>query len=718
MVKRIWRRLPHLSDKWLDTIGVGLIFVGLITLLCFVSEQGYVTQEWIWLLTRFFGWGGYLMPLLFGVTGVYLILCHRDDKAPHSVPHPTPLQIVGVIMGLYLLLVTLHMITVLLWPQVNMYDIARDGRGGGMIGAAMLDLGLQRLGRTGTLVAICLGWGVVGLLIGGVSPVGTLRSSRAIPDPAEESAPIQPHDTAPAGEKQLRTTKYILEKPELDIPAPPTAPPVWRLPTISEILDLEEHQDYDDRIETMKQARLIEETLSALDAPVRVVEISQGPAITQFGVEPGIIERDEGRRRVSIKQIKEQVADLNVALGGQYLQIQTSIPGKGLIGIEVPHAHPVTVRLRPLIESSAFTKAKGRLRLALGQKVTGDTYAVSFEHLPHLLIAGATRTGKSTCLHALLMALLLTHTPDTLRLLLVDPRRVEFTPYNGIPHLLTPTITDMARAIPALRWLMREVDGRQRRFENVGARNIQSFNQRAVEVDELTPIPYLVAAIDDVSVLTQEQLEEIHRVLLHIIERGKQEGVHLVLTTQQLTDDVIPRPLKDNFASRIALKVASEQDSRFILKRPGAEHLLGRGDMFFKPYHTQPVVRLQGAYISSNEIKRLVNYWRMQVAREVEPEAVIRARSTPQHARPVRAETDEFEDPLLPDAVEILLAENRASISLLQRRLRIGYTQSARMIESLTDLGIVTPDVRKGQSRGVNREAAEALLEDLASSGE
>jgi S-DNA-T family DNA segregation ATPase FtsK/SpoIIIE len=514
---------------------------------------------------------------------------------------------------------------------------------------------------------------------------------------------------------------------EIDIPEPPVGEQVWRLPSVSRVLEPGSDQDYS-RDMIRKQARIIEETLNSLSAPSRVIEVNQGPVVTQFGVEPLFLTNRSGEvtKKVKVSKIASLADDLALALSAQSIRIEAPVPGKGLVGVEVPNEEPAVVALRDVMESTAFAKAKGRLRLGLGQDVSGQAIVSDLRTMPHLLIAGTTGSGKSVCINAIVAALLLQNTPDTLRLMLVDPKRVELTQYNGIPHLLTPTITDMERVVPALRWVMREMDGRYRRFAEIGARHIEDFNRRAAKIEDLTPIPYIAVIVDELADLMMQSPEETERVICRLAQMARATGIHLIIATQRPSVDVVTGLIKANFPARITFAVASSVDSRVVLDVPGAERLLGKGDMLFMPPDVGQPLRLQGAYVSSEELDLLIDYWRKAVEPGKAPESVaipaprrgarLADDALVQNTLPSFEDTqaaEQFEDPLLPDAVEILIAENRASISLLQRRLRIGYTRSARLVDLLTDMGIVTPDVRKGQSRGVNRAVGESLLASL-----
>jgi S-DNA-T family DNA segregation ATPase FtsK/SpoIIIE len=474
-----------------------------------------------------------------------------------------------------------------------------------------------------------------------------------------------------------------------------------------------------------RQVDIIEETLESFGAPSKVQEINQGPVVTQFGIKPKFIETRSGKRtKVKVSKIANLADDLALALSAKSVRVQAPIPGKGLVGIEVPNEDPAIVSLRDVMESKSFGRLKGRLRLGLGQDVSGQAAAADLRAMPHLLIAGATGAGKSVCMNAIIAALLLQNSPDTLRIIMVDPKRVELTQYNGIPHLLTPVIADVERVVPTLGWVTKEMDSRYRRFSNVGARNIDDYNRRVRNQEGESTIPYIAVLIDELADVMIQSADEAERVICRLAQMARATGIHLIIATQRPSVDVVTGLIKANFPARIAFAVASSVDSRVILDMPGAERLLGQGDMLFMPPDAGQPRRLQGSWVSDQELNRITRYWQ----RAVDPESTRPVEALSKGGPKVKelatqpslfptfdqptSDTVEFEDELLPSAVEIFLSENRASISLLQRRLRIGYTRAARLVDNLSELGVVADDM-KGQSHKVNRLVAEKLLDSI-----
>lgn len=757
----LWSQLS--TDQKLDIGGWVLFLFALFTFLSLISaRQGLLTEWWVSTLAYFFGWGMYGVPFFIGGVGLWLILRRFGDR----IPTPELRQGAGLVLGFFVALTTMHLIAHYLWAESGLYMLGEDGVGGGVIGALLLDVGLRAVGRLGVIIILLLGWMVVGTLVGGLSPIEAVRGGQPRQAPPKyadfDDEDIQlplppvtlPISGPPPGAAEIPRAEPVIlggvpesavdkkarrrrkaaedEEPEIrtgranghvDIEIPTSGSQVWRLPAITDILQEGSEQFFSEDL-IRKQSRIIEETLASLGAPVRVQEINNGPVVTQFGVEPLFLTSRAGKQtKVKVSKVANLADDLALALSARTVRIQAPIPGKGLVGIEVPNEQPAVVSLLDVMQSESFAKKnKGRLRLGLGQDVSGQAVAADLRSMPHLLIAGATGSGKSVCVNSLVAALLLQNSPDTLRLMMVDPKRVELTQYNGIPHLLSPVIVDVERVVPALRWVMREMDSRYRRFAQVGARNIEDFNQRVVKSGEESPIPYIAVLVDELADLMMQAPEETERVVCRLAQMARATGIHLIIATQRPSVDVVTGLIKANFPARVAFAVASSIDSRVILDMPGAERLLGRGDMLFMPPDVSQPMRLQGAFVSDRELDRLIAFWRRAVEPERAPEHIHIPQVT--EARPAQqaplfpdfdapAQTsDQFEDDMLPAAVEIFLAENRASVSLLQRRLRIGYTRSARIVEMLTDMGIVTLE-KEGQFRKVNRAVGESLLQSL-----
>ena len=505
---------------------------------------------------------------------------------------------------------------------------------------------------------------------------------------------------------------------ELD-PLPVAPAGRWELPSI-ELLERGAVVEVGP-VDLNERARLIEEALRSYNVDAKVVQINPGPVVTQFGVEPGwdvrtrdVRERDldgrlkvdrdgnpvmrrevTSRIRVKVERITSLANDLSLALAAPSIRIEAPVPGKPVVGIEVPNASASVVGVRDVIESSAFQKlrARSKLTLALGKGAAGEAIAADLPRMPHLLIAGATGSGKSVCINAIITSILMHATPDEVRFLMVDPKRVELTAFDAIPHLLAPVVVDTERARAALRWASQEMDRRYRRFAAVGARNLDGYNRNQANL----PLPYIIIIIDELADLMMTAPDEVERTLCRLAQLARATGIHLVVATQRPSVDVVTGLIKANFPTRISFAVTSQVDSRTILDTVGAEKLLGRGDMLYLPTDAARPKRLQGCYVADGEITRLVAYWTDPRWQDMHPQTYGDAREELEAL--IGWEGDD-EDPLLQRARQLAEEQQSVSASLLQRKLRIGYPRAARLLDLLADEGLVGHgDV--GRSRSV-----------------
>lgn len=489
---------------------------------------------------------------------------------------------------------------------------------------------------------------------------------------------------------------------------PILTPGGWHLPPI-DILDKPAEVKLDrDAID--QRARLIEEALASYGVEAKVVQINIGPTVTQFGVEPGWDKkykevREKGkdgsyetkveevsRTRVRVDRITSLANDLALALAAPSIRIEAPVPGAPVVGIEVPNTVFGSVALRSAIESAAFQKIKARskLAIALGKGAGGEAMAADLTKMPHLLIAGATGSGKTVCLNSIICCLLLHNSPDDVRLIMIDPKRVELVTFNGVPQLLAPVVVDTDKAIKALRWLNQEMDSRYRQFAKAGARNIEGYNKDRAPGEGL---PYLVLLIDELADLMMTASDEVEHTLCRLAQLARATGIHLVVATQRPSVDVVTGLIKANFPTRISFAVTSQVDSRTILDMVGAEKLLGRGDMLYMPTEASKPKRLQGSFVSDAEIERLVYFWGNQ--RQIEVSSVNFDEMT---ERPLGAQIAVPPDPLLEEAKRLAQEYKHVSTSFLQRRLRIGYPRAARLMEALQQAGLVDEAPPEGES--------------------
>jgi S-DNA-T family DNA segregation ATPase FtsK/SpoIIIE len=717
-------------ERSLDILGYALIVVAALTLLSFPSaSHGAIPAWWLRVLRQAFGWGAFFIPLLLAVGGLWLILRRFGDK----LPHVTRLQIVSALSGYLALLVTLHVVASLFLLQGDLQAIGRAGLGGGRLGAAIAVPLLRGLGFGGLVVALFVAWFIIAALTFGITLEDGVQAfrrmrSRVWPD-RTAPLPIVGEETVEKPDEPGKREKAEKEEPKLVEPGREPAAPIistastangdihphvigsdkqHRLPPWNDILDPGNDHDISAAI-LRDQARIIEETMESLGAPVRVQEINHGPVVTQFGLEPLVIEQGGQQRRVKVNRITSRADDLALALEAKTVRFETPIPGKRLIGLEVPNPESSLVAMRDVLETEAFAEIDSSLRLCLGQDVSGHPVVADLVRMPHLLIAGATGSGKSVCLNAIIAALLLQNTPDQLRFLMVDPKRVELTGYDGIPHLLAEVVVDMERVTKVLNWIMAEMDGRYRHFSETRATHIGDYNERVAPKLGKRPLPYIVVIIDELADLMMVAPHQVERSVCRIAQMARATGIHMVIATQRPSVDVVTGLIKANFPARIAFNVASGVDSRVILDMAGAEQLLSRGDALFLAPDAPLPMRLQGTYVSDRELRRLVRYWKEEPKpKVVEPGKVVQK---PLWDDMVTQEPAvEYEDELIPEVIDLVLRENRASISLMQRKLRIGYTRAARIMDILERHDVVGPQPSGGRARDVFPEAARALL--------
>jgi S-DNA-T family DNA segregation ATPase FtsK/SpoIIIE len=472
----------------------------------------------------------------------------------------------------------------------------------------------------------------------------------------------------------------------------------WRLPPI-DILDRAPEVEFG-QADNMQRAKLIEEALASYGVEAKVVQINAGPTVTQFGVEPGwdrkmkeIKEKDRdgnvtarleevSKTRVKVERITSLANDLALALAAPSIRMEAPVPGKSVVGIEVPNTISGLVSLRGVVETSAFQKIVGRskLSLALGKGAGGEAIAGDLSRMPHLLIAGATGSGKTVCLNSVICCLLMHNTPNEVQFIMVDPKRVELTPFNSIPHLATPVIVDTNKALVTLRWLNQEMDKRYQKLATAGARNIEGYNRSKTGEERL---PYLILIIDELADLMMTGFDEVEHILCRLAQLARATGIHLVVATQRPSVDVVTGLIKANFPTRISFAVTSQVDSRTILDMAGAEKLLGRGDMLYMPTEAAKPKRLQGCWVSDTEAERLVYFWSSQQREEA---ARLKIEELVPSGTAVR-EGGFPQDPLLDAARQLAQEHKHISTSFLQRKLHIGYPRAARIMEQLEEEG-------------------------------
>lgn len=442
-----------------------------------------------------------------------------------------------------------------------------------------------------------------------------------------------------------------------------------------DLLDDRENGSEVDQNDIKDKARRIEECLDSFGIKSKVVQINIGPSVTCFELKP--------QRGVKVSKILNLSDDLSLALATSDIRIEAPIPGKSHVGIEVPNSKKEVVGLKEMIASEEFIKNAKELPFVLGKSISGTPKVSAIEKMPHLLVSGATGSGKSVCINTIIMSILYKHSPDEVKLLLIDPKIVELSIYNGIPHLIMPVITDPKKASSSLFWAIREMERRYKLFEENHVRDISSYRQLSELDENIEKLPYIVIIIDELSDLMMTAAGEVEDYITRLAQKSRACGIHLIIATQRPTVDVITGTIKANIPSRIAFAVTSQIDSRTILDMSGAETLLGKGDMLFAPSDAMKPMRIQGAFVSDSEVLRVVNY--IKETREEEYDK--KAMETVEEKTKVIENDDE--DELINDAIEIIINENTASVSLIQRKLKVGYARAGRIIDQLEARGVI-----------------------------
>lgn len=688
-----------------EILGLLLLIVATLTILGLSRfSTGAILEWWANALQQLFGWGAYLIALGLGFWGVWLIWRDLEAWLPLG-----PATIIGLELLLLVLLTISHTPLVLRLGSDEAVLAAQAGQGGGYVGWALAVILMEGLGLLiGSLALLAMlllaaylilpvGWEEVLQW----ANLGVRRVAAALGrwQTARQGTPVAPElpeipwweqepdpDSAPRQKKQKQPKK---RRGNRQIPADGSLPPL-------DLLDPVSPHAYGDT-DVRRKTQIIEETLESFGVPAKVVEVNQGPTVTQFGLDPGYVERrvsggEVQRQRVRVNRIASLSNDLALALAAAPIRIEAPVPGRSVVGLEVPNEKISLVSLRGVMESEEFKNIDSQLGLALGEDVSGHPAAVDLALMPHLLIAGATGSGKSVCINAIICSLLFSNQPQDLQMIMIDPKMVELVGYNDIPHLVAPVVVEVDQVVGALAWVTRQMDERYKMFHKLGARNLDEYNRRMNRRKDEDPLPKLVVVIDELADMMMVAPDEVERYICRIAQMGRATGIHLVIATQRPSVDVVTGLIKANFPARISFAVTSQTDSRVILDQGGAESLLGRGDMLFMSPQQSAPIRLQGCFVSDQEIDRLTDFWRNHENEDWQPELF-----PPWTGMDMEDESDD----LLERA--IALAEGRTSIStsFLQRQLRIGFPRAARVMDLLEARDIVGPDLGGGRGREV-----------------
>jgi S-DNA-T family DNA segregation ATPase FtsK/SpoIIIE len=738
-----WRAIladPRLHQVLQQILALLVMALGLITLLAlFGVTRGLWVDPWIGQLRHWFGWGVYPVAVAMLLAGL-LWLAHQLDRPVKWRWRP----FVGAELVFFSLLALTH--TIVCWGDPGKpWQLIEDGWGGGLIGWAVSVTLSEYLGEFLTvlimLALLVLGLGLafdvtsaevkraavavqgrlnawmarrrlaksLGAAQGRRSQesrtVSTVRGERPRPSRSATAQPTARRGPVPQRAAPLPTViesrrvapPPVRAKPEGQVASTLVTPPrplEFTLPSLDLLSEPEGPVLTDEEIR--EKSAIIEETLGQFGLPVEVAEVRVGPTVTQFGVRPGFVERSNRRKKVRVSQISALADDLALALAAPRIRVEAPVPGRPIVGVEVPNSEVQLVGVREVMESEEYQTLDSPLAFALGRDVAGEPVVADLARMPHLLIAGTTGSGKSVCIKALITCLIYNNTPDELRLVMIDPKMVELVRFNGLPHLYGRVEVDLERVVKVLRWVAWEMDSRYKRFAAATARNLDDYNRMMKQRGEPI-VPRIVVLVDELSDLMMLAPDEVERTICRIAQMARATGIHLAVATQRPSVDVVTGLIKANFPARISFATVSQIDSRVILDMPGAETLMGNGDMLYLAADAGYPVRVQGCLVSEEEVDRVTEFWRAQagpVQEEAPWERMMRSGERDQGENDVQ-------DDLLREAIALVRGSGSASASLLQRKLRIGHPRAARLMQTMEEMGIIGPPEAAGRTRRV-----------------
>lgn len=635
-------------------------FILLVSLFGFGGKLGNFLAENLRLII---GWSTFVLPFL--IFGIAYSLFNPEE---YEITSPT-------IFGLMLFTFSASGLFHIFVPIAKTSSMAAAGNGGGCLGLLIQKMMLSIFNAPVSFVVL-LAMSLAGLILATNTPLRNLLGfikKKESEEKQELKNNIKIHETG-AG---LKPVAPVVQKPV----RPERAEAVmssnqdtnWQYPG-PELVD--EMTTRADSGNVRENAATIQKTLANFGVEVSMSDVNVGPTVTQYTLKP-----DDG---IKLEKITTLDKNLALSLAAHPIRIEAPIPGKSLVGVELPNKSPQIVRMRNIVESETFKKLKGGLPIVLGLDVAGHPQIADITKMPHLLIAGSTGSGKSVCINAILLSLLYKNSPNNLKLILVDPKRVELSLYNGIPHLLTPVIVEPDKTVSALKWTVAEMEHRYQVLQEAGKRNINEFN----EIKGKEAMPYIVVIIDELADLMAVSANEVEGLICRIAQMARAVGIHLIVATQRPSVDVITGLIKANIPTRIAFSVASNADSRTILDQGGAEKLLGKGDMLFMSAEIAKPRRIQGVFISEKEVSGVTNFVKNQETPEYNEEILKQGTRNGGGVGDFGGTPD---DDLFNDAAECVIQAGKASASLLQRRLRIGYARAARLLDLLEEKGVVGP---------------------------
>ena len=686
-----------------ETISIIIIAFSLLYIFAFIfaDRMGIIGKIIVQTATRSIGLGAYIFPVLLLLLGILILFNYKPPNPYH--------KLFGISFLFIIFLVFIHLKLLLL---DNPYPLAMKGAGGGLLGYYFANSLYLYFGIKGAyLVLISLSL-LSALFITEISyfyvfsNLGnkikitfnniyniskSIRTKISKSSKLKKEADYQEYETTEIPKKifKIKRTrkkdKKIDEKIGFDEVQPEAKQEhktgSYQVPPLSLLSDSCAEDKTDIKLNIEENVKTLENTLTNFGIDAKVVGVIHGPTVTRYEIRPA--------PGVKISKITTLSNDIALSFAVASVRIEAPIPGKNAVGIEVPNRKRINVYLKDVLQSSEFQNGKYKLPIALGIDIGGKPIISDLTELPHLLIAGATGSGKSVCINNIIMSILYKLSPEKVKFLMIDPKRVELNVYNGIPHLLIPIVTDASQAIKVLNWSISEMKKRFKIFAEAGVRNLEGYNEYVVNMNnETEPLPYIVILIDELADLMLSSPVKAEESLCRLAQMTRATGIHLIIATQRPSVDIITGSIKVNFPSRIAFAVSTQVDSRTILDVNGAEKLLGNGDMLFSPVGASKPIRAQGAFVVEKEIRNVVSYLtKHSPSTEYEQEVLEYKKS-----KGLLQETEEKEeDELFNDAVSIIINSKQASISILQRKLRIGYTRAARLIDVMEEKGIVGP---------------------------
>ena len=704
------RLQTHFGRFLWDILGVFLCAFALMTLLGIIGlSNGSLLEEWVTLLYVWLGWGELLVVLIAAWGGV--LAFRRSIKQATIQWH----RFIALELAAFLTLALLAVLSGLRLSEGNMW--------GGQVGWGLAMVLARYIGPIWAGLVLFILWGLAlltsfglwvplenwllrqagtdtvagfGLTLTETDGRGGSENPVVSPLPADRVVDSSGGGSKKPAQKlppEFRKSFKVEDRQDSRPVAP--QPRSERLPPLNVLLG--EQSVRPDERNINQTAGLIEKSLSEFGIPAKVVGFRIGPTVTQFAVQPGFIrkgnEEDAQQMKVRVAQIASLQKDLALALSAERLRIEAPVPGRAYVGIEVPNLRSALVRLRPLLETEAFYKIGSPLAIALGRDVSGGPLVADLARMPHLLIAGTTGSGKSVCIAALATCLAMNNAPEDLRMVMIDSKMVELIRFNGLPHLYGKVETNVTRILGVLRWVVVEMEHRYKLLEAAKARDIDAYNHHLQRRKDTPTLPRIIILIDELADLMMSAPDQTEHNLVRLAQMARATGIHLVVATQRPSTDVVTGLIKANFPARLAFAVASGIDSRVILDLPGAETLLGRGDLLFLNPEVGNPIRAQGVIVTDQEIERVIAHWqKMMPEKDVKP---------PWESMLSEEESEGSDDVLVEQAITILKKDQRASASLLQRRLRIGYPRAARLLDQLEEMGVVGPSMGGGRDRDV-----------------